>query len=230
MTETTLMSDAAVTSQGDTSVPVVDAQTITTPASAPVVSPVADTTIQQPAADAQAPADTKQGDDASVKPDGDKPDTAPKGAPEKYEFSAPEGVKYDESVIGQLSEVARELNMPQDAAQKLLDKMGPAIAAQQLDAVSKASDAWTESSKTDKEFGGEKLTENLSIAKKAMEQFGSPELTALLKGGLGNHPEIIRTFYRVGKAISEDSFVPGQSRGPGASRDPANSLYPNQQK
>lgn len=228
MTNTTLMSDAAVTSQGDASSTVVDTPATATPASAPVDTPTVDTTTQQQATDGQTQTDTKDGTAKGDDPAADKP-AEPQGAPDKYEFSAPEGVQLDDKVIGQLSEVARELNMPQEAAQKLLDKMGPAIQAQQLDAVSKAAEAWAESAKTDKEFGGEKLTENLAIAKKALDQFGSPELNALLKDGLGNHPEIIRAFYRVGKAVSEDNFVPGRTS-PNASRDPANSLYPNQQK
>ena len=33
----------------------------------------------------------------------------------------------------------------------------------------------------------------------------------LEESGLGNHPEVIRVFYRAGKAISEDRFVAGQA-------------------
>ena len=70
--------------------------------------------------------------------------------------------------------------------------------------------SWSESSRTDKEFGGDKLNENLAVAQKAMNAFGTPELRAVLnKTGLGNHPELIRAFVRAGKAISEDTFVPG---------------------
>ena len=43
--------------------------------------------------------------------------------------------------------------------------------------------------------------------------FGTPELRDVLNmTGLGNHPEIIRAFYRAGKAISEDAFVSGSPR------------------
>lgn len=136
----------------------------------------------------------------------------PEGAPESYEFKAPEGVQFDDTVIGAFSEVAKELNLPQDQAQKVLDKMAPVIAARQAEQFQAARTEWAEAAKTDKEFGGEKLTENLGTAKKALDALATPELRTLLEeSGLGNHPEVIRVFYRAGKAISEDRFVSGQA-------------------
>lgn len=142
----------------------------------------------------------------------------PEGAPEQYEFAAPEGVQFDDAVIGAFSEVAKELNLPQDKAQKVLDKVSPVLAARQAEQFAAVQESWAAQSKADKEFGGEKLTENLSVAKKALETFGTPELRQLLNdSGIGNHPEVVRLFYRAGKAISEDRFVSGQ----GASHSPA---------
>ena len=64
------------------------------------------------------------------------------------------------------------------------------------------------------------------VAKKALETFGTPELRTLLnESGMGNNPEVIRAFYRVGKAISEDKFVSGKAT-PADAND-ARSLYPN---
>lgn len=150
----------------------------------------------------------------------------PEGAPEKYEFKAAEGVTFDDTVLGAYSEVAKDLNLPQDAAQKVLDKVAPVIQARQAEQIAAVRTAWAESAQTDKEFGGEKLTENLTVAKKALDTFGSPELKKLLnESGLGNNPEVIRAFYRAGKAISEDKFVGGKAT-PADAND-ARSLYPN---
>ncbi|WP_369952273.1 protease [Ralstonia syzygii] len=157
----------------------------------------------------------------------------PQGAPEKYEFKAAEGQpEFDPQVIDQFSEVARELNLPQDAAQKVLDKMAPALAARQAEVLETARNQWADEAKADKEFGGDKLNENLAIAKKALDQFGTPELRTLLnESGLGNHPEVLRVFYRAGKAISEDQIVSGGAGAKGSQgpRDLAAALYPNQQ-
>lgn len=152
----------------------------------------------------------------------------PSGAPEKYEFAAPEGVTFSDSVIGKYSEVAKELDLPQDKAQLILDKMQPAIAAHQAEVVAQAKTQWADDSKADKEFGGDKLQESLAVAFKARDAFASPELRALLdETGLGNHPEVIRMFYRAGKAISEDTFTPGRNAGGSTPPTLAQRMYPN---
>lgn len=149
------------------------------------------------------------------------------GAPEQYEFKAPEGQQFDAAVIDAFSEVAKELNLPQEAAQKVLDKVAPVIANRQAEQLQAACTEWADTAKADKEFGGDKLTENLAVAKKGLDTFGTPELRTLLnESGLGNHPEVIRAFYRAGKAISEDRVITG-TQGAGAA-DPAKRLFPNQ--
>lgn len=167
--------------------------------------------------------DGQQGDDANS---GDKQD-APEGAPEQYEFKAPEGREYDPSVINAFSEVAKELNLTQEAADKMLDKMAPLIAERQVQQIEAVQTKWADESKADKEFGGDKLDENLKIAKGALEKFGSPELNTLLKEtGAGNNPEIIRLLYRVGKATAEDKVVPGSQGAPmGNSKSAGSILY-----
>ena len=183
---------------------------------------------QQPAAAPETGSATLLGDGAA--PAGDAAEQTndegekPEGAPEKYEWAAPEGVTLDESIMGSLSEVAKELNLSQDAAQKLVDKMAPAMAQRQAAQVQAMQAEWRESSSGDAEFGGAKLAENMAVAKKALDAFATPEFRQLLEQtGMGNHPEVIRTFYRAGKAISEDGLVSGSA--PKAPRD-ARSLFP----
>lgn len=163
----------------------------------------ADGTQDQQAQDS-ANTDKPDGDKDGTQADDKKADTAP----EKYEFKAPEGREYDAEVINNFSEVAKELNLSQDAAQKLLDKMAPIVEQRQIQQIEQVRTQWADASKNDKEFGGDKLQDNLAVAKKALDQFGTPELRTLLnESGLGNHPDVIRFMYRAGKAISEDSYV-----------------------
>ena len=168
--------------------------------------------------------------------DGETQADKPQGAPEKYEFKAPEGKQFDAEIIGNFSEIAKELNLTQDAAQKLVETMGPKIAERQLAQIQAVQNEWTQQSQVDKEFGGDKLNENLAVAKKALDSFGTPELRSLLQqSGLGNNPEVIRFMYRAGKAISEDTFVGnspgagGKSTGPQDFNAKAAALYSNQQ-
>ncbi|BCB27051.1 phage endoprotease [Sulfurimicrobium lacus] len=156
----------------------------------------------------------QQAEGTKTEGDQQQQENKPEGAPENYEFKAPEGQQFDDTVIGAFSEVAKELNLPQDAAQKVLDKMAPVIQARHMEQFEAARAQWAETAKSDKEFGGEKLDENLAMAKKAIDTFGTPEFRALLNdSGFGNHPEVIRVFYRAGKAISEDRFVAGSGGG-----------------
>jgi hypothetical protein len=167
--------------------------------------------------------------------DGDKAgNTSKQGAPEAYEFQAIEGQEFDPEVMKSFSEIAKELDLPQDAAQKVLDKVAPKILERQMQALENVRNEWAESARTDKEFGGDKLNDNLVVAKKALDSFGTPELRKLLnESGLGNHPEMIRLMFRAGKAISEDRFVGGtrggQKSGPKGFNDLASALYSNQQ-
>ena len=164
---------------------------------------------------------------------------APEGAPEKYEFNpkvADAPNELDPEVLTAFGDVAKELNLPQDAAQKVLDKVAPVIQARQAEQVEKARIEWAEESQSDEEFGGESFESNIEVAKSALNAFGTDPFKQLLQeSGLGNHPEVIRFMYRAGKAISEDSYV-GNSLGANAKSGVpkdfngiANALYSNQQ-
>lgn len=146
--------------------------------------------------------------------------------PETYDLKMPEGVELDQAAAAEFTAIAKELKLDQAAAQKLAD-VGAKMAQRQVEAHAKLVESWAEQVKTDKEIGGDKLAENLGVARKALETFGTPELRDVLNAtGLGNHPEVIRAFYKVGKAISEDRFVGGAPKG-GTADDPAKKLFPN---
>jgi hypothetical protein len=84
--------------------------------------------------------------------------------------------------------------------------MSKDFGVQQEAALNAVSAEWEAAITADKDIGGDKLPENLAIAKKALADFGTPALTELLeKSKLGNHPEVIRFMVKAGKAISQDS-------------------------
>ena len=173
-------------------------------------------------------------DTASVAADQAKPDTTAGTqdtkptepvVPESYDLKMPEGVELDTAAAGEFTEIAKELKLTQEQAQKVAD-IGAKMAQRQAESHANLVAQWTEQVKTDKEIGGDKLAENLGIARKAIDTFGSPELKALLNStGLGNHPEVVKLAFKVGKAISEDSFVTGKPKG--AENDAAKTMFPN---
>lgn len=145
--------------------------------------------------------------------------------PESYELKMPDGVQLDSAAAEEFTAIAKELKLDQAAAQKLAD-IGAKMATRQAEAHAQLVETWTEQVKTDKDIGGDKLDENLGVARKAIDTFGSPELKALLNStGLGNHPEVVKLAFKVGKAISEDRFVTGSPKG--AETDMAKKLFPN---
>jgi hypothetical protein len=162
----------------------------------------------------------------------------PAGAPEKYEaFTMPEGFALDEQLFNEFAPVLKELNLPQAAAQKVMDFAPKLIEHTQQSTIAQVLEqtglkdfpTWAGAVKTDKELGGDKYAENLAVAKKAIDTFGTPELRAILKQtGLGNHPELVRAFYRAGKQISEDTFVSGSKVAP--KKSTAEVLYPSHSK
>lgn len=72
---------------------------------------------------------------------------------------------------------------------------------------------WENETKSDKEIAGstgDKLDENLAIAKKGMEYLKIEGLSELLdESGLGNHKIFIKAFLKIGNMIKEDNFRTG---------------------
>jgi len=201
-----------------------------------------DTATSEQTTETQQQAETQDqqvSDETTVESETSESET-PEGAPENYEFNskvadAPQ--ELDPEVLIAFGDVAKELNLSQEAAQKVLDKVAPVVQAKQAKALEDAKAGWVNDSQSDEEFGGENFDANLKTAKSALDTFGNDALKSLLvETGFGNHPEIIRFMYRAGKAISEDSYI-GNSEGADYSGNSgpkdfnaiANSLYSNQQ-
>lgn len=146
-------------------------------------------------------------------------------APESYELKMPEGVELDKAAADEFIAIAKELKLDQANAQKFAD-VGAKMAQRQIESHAKLVESWAEQVKTDKDIGGDKLQENLAVARKAIETFGTPDLKDVLNStGLGNHPAFVKFAYQFGKAISEDKFVTGSPKGP--ETDMAKRMFPS---
>lgn len=169
-----------------------------------------------------------QGDAGDGQGDGDgKGDGEGGQDPINYELTLPEGFTFDAEIQTDLVEFAKEKNLTQEEAQKLVD-LGVKMRQKEVAVFQETQKQWIEQIKTSPELGGEKLAENIAVAKKAIDAFGTPTLKQLLNDtGFGNHPEVVSAFYKIGKAISEDKLVMGQGK-PRPSADPAKRLFPNQ--
>jgi len=156
----------------------------------------------------EAKADTGEGD-AAAKTD---------GAPEKYEdFNLPDGMVLDEERTAEFAEAARTLDLSQEQAQTLFDMHNSAVENVTQQFVDQIQDgqrdqeiAWKKEIDADEAVGSK---EAQGLAARAVEQFGTPELKKMLEETrLGNHPEMLRIFHKIGQAISEDTLVTGEGR------------------
>jgi len=104
-----------------------------------------------------------------------------------------------------------ELGIAPAAAQKLVDLQADLIRSQSEQARHQGETtarAWANAAASDREYGGSDFTRNAGLARQTLQAFATPDLVGLLdQTGLGNHPELIRAFYRVGKAMQEDGRI-----------------------
>ena len=184
--------------------------------------------------------DADKGDKADDKADSDKDadkadsdEAKEDGAPDKYEdFKIPEGYTMDEAGLGKFTEIAKEANLTQDAAQKFLDlatENAKAAADSKVEQAKVIRKDWVESVKADPDFGSTKFNETVQRCVRTRDTFGSPALKTLFNTtGLGDHPEIIKAFARIDRAIGEPLLIDGTPIG--AKKDAASTLYPDQGK
>lgn len=197
-------------------------QTTTTPAAAATAEAAPPATLLTDAAtDATAATTDSSGEgsgesqgDKPAGDGGDKPDDKPAGAPEKYEIALPEGYALDEATFSKAEPVLRELNLTNEQATKLASVIAE-VRASEAEAFVQQVQEWGNATAADSEIGGKALQESLTAGRRALATHGTPELKALLDNtGLGNHPEVVRFFTRIGKTIPvEDKVVNGERSG-----------------
>lgn len=139
----------------------------------------------------------------------------PANAPDKYDFKVSEGQQLDVAAVKEFEQIARDLNLTNEQAQKLVDLYGakimPQMIKQQAEQWQQQIDSWVKTVNDDQQLGS---VESINHAQKALEKFGSPDLKQYLNDtGLGNHPELIRVFANIGQAMAEDSMVTGNNNG-----------------
>lgn len=151
-------------------------------------------------------------------------DVQAEGAPEAYEdFEGENGQKFTPDQVRGFSEAAKELGLSQEKAQKLFAVMAPTARGYLQKNLVEQSNAWAKQSQSDPEFGGDQFKQNSAVIREAYNAYTTPELRAIINGsGLGNHPEVLRMFYRIGKSMQQDHGVTGSASAP----SPRRSRYP----
>lgn len=149
-----------------------------------------------------------------------------------YDLKLSEGSTLSKEHLSQIASFAKENGLTPQQAQKILDRDQAYFEGQKKAAeegFNQQLDSWVKQVQEDKALGGEKFAENMETAKRGFEKFSTPALKEILnKSGYGSHPEVVRMFYAIGKAMSEDSFQKGSPAGKDVSR--AEIFYPSMKK
>lgn len=113
----------------------------------------------------------------------------------------PDGAAVDEKEMAKYKELAKDLNLKAEDAQRILD-----FEAERLSAgAAAAAAAWQEQVKQEH---GDKLPVVMATCARAMDKLGGTELRDLLdQTGLGNHPIMVNAFYKMGLQMKEDTSV-----------------------
>jgi hypothetical protein len=165
-----------------------------------------------------------------VEAESPEPETPPEGAPEAYEdFTAPEGVELDTGLLDNVREYGKANNLTQAQAQAIVDlgvKQAEAFRSAQQKLADDMRTEWVETVKKDPDLGGANFDQTRTLAARAVSAYSTPALLQFLEDTkLGDHPEVVRFFAKVGKDISEDQVVkPGK---PASERSPAAALWPS---
>jgi flagellar biosynthesis GTPase FlhF len=151
---------------------------------------------------------------------GEQPQPEKPVVPEKYDLKLPENAQIKADQLEKIAQYAKEQGFSQEQAQKYLERENQVLSEfqqAQQDGLKTQTKAWVESAQADKEYGGEKFKENLELARRALSKFAPQEFVKVLdETGLGNHPELIRTFFRIGNSMKDDRIVnPGAQNSAG---------------
>jgi len=159
-------------------------------------------------------------------------DDEPQGAPEEYaEFTMPEGVEVDKKILDQFTPLAKDMNLSQEQAQKMVDLYASKAAEAQQQAVKALIDQrvnWRKEVKSDPNW-----EENVGFARKAIDKFADDDARALLtskESWLGDNPAILRFLEKIGRATAEDPFIEGKGDGRPTGKAAEEIMYPSMRK
>lgn len=131
--------------------------------------------------------------------------------PETYEFKFPDGLDLSCDIMDKFKEMAKNEKMSNDKAQKYVDLVSDMVLRErqnQEQLLDKVSKQWRQEILADPEIGGDKVSDSLKIANKAIDRFGGVEFRKFLDlTSIGNNKAMVKFLYNVGKQISEGSFV-----------------------
>jgi hypothetical protein len=133
-----------------------------------------------------------------------------------FELKLPENSLLDQTKVDEVLAYAKAKGLNNEQAQDLLNREDATLKtfiANQNETLAKVSQEWKQQAMTDKEIGGPDFNKNVEMAHRAIKQYGNETLINYLnESGLGNHPDVVRMFMRIGKAMADDKIITSSSK------------------
>lgn len=194
---------AAAPAQATTQESAVTPPVVTTPAAAAVEAPApAAAAIPDPAAPV-VPADQ-----ATVEP---APTDPAATAPIAYDLKAPDGSLLKDTDIQRIGDFAKANNLSKEQAQAVLASEHSNVAKIYGDLNNQAknnTETWMRQVREDNEMGGANYDRSVLHAQRGLNKYFEPGFVKMLNDtGLGNHPELVRGFSRIGALMADDTAV-----------------------
>ena len=162
------------------------------------------------------------------------------GSPEQFDYTEvqlPEGMELDKDMLGKFEPLAKEFNLSNKSANKLMNLAVELVAKNAPNAESLATqiqqaeaESYSQLLNSDKElnaYSQEEYGNYLKVANQGVKSFATQGFMDLIKAkGLTNHPDFIKTFHAIGKQCSNDT-LPNVNNPVGKSERQADILYGN---
>ncbi|GHT01481.1 hypothetical protein AGMMS50276_29580 [Synergistales bacterium] len=128
------------------------------------------------------------------------------------DFTIPDGKVFDEELSKSYLDIVNDSTLSKkDLARKLVDLYGSLedkrqeAERQEYEKYAAEIKGWEQAAKADKEYGGQNWEKSSAVIAAGRDKVASPELVAWIEENkFGNHPELLRMFYRAGKLTGED--------------------------
>lgn len=162
------------------------------------------------------------------------------GSPEQFDYTEvqlPDGMELDKDMLGKFEPLAKEFNLSNKSANKLMNLAVELVAKNTPNAESLATqiqqaeaESYSQLLNSDKElnaYSQEEYGNYLKVANQGVKSFATQGFMDLIKAkGLTNHPDFIKTFHAIGKQCSNDT-LPNVNNPVGKSERQADILYGN---
>ena len=119
---------------------------------------------------------------------------------------------YEPETTAGFRELAHQIGLNNEQANILFDSYINSINSQEELESQDFDQFQVENTQALQEEWGGNFDKNVELARRAFMNFATPEAVEIMEEtGLGNHPEILKVFSRIGELLQEDSVLPGTS-------------------